>query len=266
MSATSPKSTAHFLQVTELTGAEISREQWERMCHRYYWAGSYCDDRDVLEAGCGAGQGLSYLLGRAQSLKGGDYSLEVVSSLPPSLRGRVGVQVFDCQQMPFPDDSFDVVILFEAIYYLASAERFVQEARRVLRRNGTLLIASANKDLYDFNPSPHSCTYYGVVEMRNLLQSNGFDPTFFGYFPADSVSLRQRFLRPMKAIAVKLNLVPKTMEGKRLLKRLVFGQMMPLPEQMSDEVAAKDYVAPSLVSSNLPDRTHKVIYCAARLL
>lgn len=75
---------------------------------------------------------------------------------------------FDAQNMPHADNSMDVIIIFEAIYYLPSAERFVSECKRVLRDGGRVLVVTANKDLYDFNPSPHSYKYYGVIELKKF--------------------------------------------------------------------------------------------------
>jgi hypothetical protein len=130
-----------------------------------------------------------------------------------------------------------------------------------LRPGGKLLIAIANKDLYDFNPSPFSFVYHGVVELRDLLRSAGFAPAFFGYLRVDDVSLRQRLLRPVKGLAVRFNLMPKTMSGKKLLKRLVFGRMTTMPESIAAGMTA--YSPPDPIPADAPDRAHKVIYCAA---
>lgn len=46
----------------------------------------------------------------------------------------------DAQELPFQDATFDVVLLLEAIYYLPHAEKFMAEARRVLRPDGILFI------------------------------------------------------------------------------------------------------------------------------
>jgi SAM-dependent methyltransferase len=43
--------------------------------------------------------------------------------------------------LPFDDESFDLVICIEALYYVADSERAVSEIRRVLRPGGTSLIA-----------------------------------------------------------------------------------------------------------------------------
>lgn len=257
------EATEHFLNVTELPGEEVSQEQLERLCHRYYWAADYARDRDVLEVACGAGPGLHYLAQRAKSVKAGDYSPEVLARAQRHVGSEVELRVFDAQDMPYPDESFDTVIIFEALYYVPSAERFVAEVKRVLRPGGTLLVSNANKDLYDFNPSPHSTVYHGVVELRQLLECAGFKTSFWGYIKVDEVSLRQRILRPIKKLAVEFNLMPKTMAGKKLLKRLVFGQMVPMPETVTEGLAP--YVPATPIDAANPDYIHKVFYCAATL-
>lgn len=254
--------TAQFVDVTELVGEEISREQLERLCHRYYWASQFCEGRDVLEVACGSGPGLRYLAAKARSIKAGDYSPEVLARAKAHIGNDIELRVFDAQDIPFPDKSFDVVILFEALYYIPSAERFVAEAWRILRPGGFLLIVNSNKDLYDFNPSPFSTVYHGVVELRRLIEAAGFKPSFFGYLAVDQVSFRQRILRPIKKIAVMLNLIPRTMAGKKLLKRLVFGRATQMPHAVADGMAP--YSEPVIIPNNTPDRLHKIIYCAAK--
>ena len=253
--------TAHFLDVTELTGEEISREQMERLCHRYYWAAEYCAGRDVLEVACGSGPGLAYLAGKARSLKAGDYSHEVLSRAKAHIGDAVDLRVFDAQAMPYDDCSFDVVLIFEALYYIPSPQRFFAEAKRVLRPGGLLLIITANKDLYDFNPSPFSHTYHGADELDRDLRAAGFESKLFGYFPVAKASARQRILRPIKKAAVTFNLIPKTMAGKRILKRLVFGAGVAMPESITDGMAR--YGPPVPIPPDVPDRRHKIIYCVA---
>ncbi len=250
-----------YLSVTELAGDDVAVEQVDRMCQRYYWAGTYCHGKDVLELGCGTGQGAGYLAGLASSYRAGDYSEKILGIARAHYGERIKFQQLDAQQLPFENGSFDVVILFEAIYYLPSAERFVSECRRVLRSGGKVLIATANKDLYDFNPSPHSNTYYGVSELQDLFRRYGFDATFFGNTPMDSLSRRQRILRPVKKIVANSGLMPKTMAGKKMLKRLVFGSLVPMPAEIVAGMVP--YVDPVPIPADRPDRMHKVLYCVA---
>jgi SAM-dependent methyltransferase len=250
-----------FSTVTELADDQVTREQIERMCHRYFWAGEYCRDKDVIEVACGAGQGLGFLSQLARSLRAGDYCAKLLSLAKSHYGDRVNLSEFDAQQMPFNDNSADVVIIFEAIYYLPRVEEFLKECRRVLRNEGKVLVATANKDLYDFNPSPYSCRYLGVVELKEIFQAHGFDTEFFGVSSYDAAPARQRVLRVVKAIAVKMGLMPHTMDGKKLLKRLVFGSLVTMPREV--RAGAAPYVPPTPLPLGAPDMRHKVIYCEA---
>lgn len=253
-----------YSSVTELAGDEVSREQVERISARYYWAGSYCRDRDILEVACGTGQGLGYLAGLARSLVAGDITPALVERARRHYGQRMDIRVMDAANLPFSDRSLDVVILFEAIYYLPDAPRFVSECRRVLRPGGQVLVATANKDLYDFNPSPYSHRYYGVLELAELFGEQGFGCEFFGAYPYERVTFRQRLLRPAKRLVVAFNLMPKTMAGKKLLKRLVFGQLVTMPAEIGAPGPA--YIPPVRLPAGRPDREHKVLYLAASLV
>ena len=252
-----------FVALTEISGDEVTTEQVGRLARRYYWAGDFCVGKDVLEAACGAGQGVGYLASRAQSLTAGDYSNSLLEIARAHYGPRLQFRQFDAQEIPFLDQSFDVVILFEALYYLPNAELFFMECRRVLRPGGMLLIATANKDLFDFNPSPRSYRYLGVAELHRELAATGFDVKCFGDTPLSSVSVRQRLLRPIKAVAARCGLIPESMAAKKLLKRFVFGGLVAMPAEITEGTAPKR--APKALEAGIPDRAHKVIFCAATL-
>ena len=252
-----------FSSVTELAGDEVSQEQVERICHRYYWAGQYCAGKDVLEVACGSGQGLGYLATVAKSVEAGDYTEKILNIARARYCDRISLKLFDAQDMPYADNSKDVIIMYEALYYIPSAAKFVAECRRVLRPGGQVLIATANKDLYDFNPSPFTFEYHGVVELGQLFAKHGFLSECFGYMPISEVSLRQKILRPVKKLAVMLGLIPKTTQGKKFFKRLVFGGLVKMPVDITADMFP--YEAPQPLAPAVPDREHKVIYCAATL-
>jgi SAM-dependent methyltransferase len=252
-----------FLEVTELPGTPISGEQVERLLSRYRWAADFCAGRDVVEVACGAGPGLGMLAAPARTIEGGDYSEPILEFARRHYGARVPLQRLDAQVLPFPNRSKDVIILFEAIYYLPHPQQFVAECARVLRPGGKVLISSANKDLWDFHPSPHSHRYFGVPELRDLFEASGFRCVFFGYQPAARMALRQRVLRPIKRFAVMSGLMPKTMSGKRWLKRIVFGAQVPMPAELDPNAQPREAARP--IADGAPDITHKVIYCAATL-
>src|SRR5262245_32429763 len=138
----------NFVEVTELAGSGISAEQLTRMAHRYGWAAGFCGQKDVVEVACGSGPGLGALASVSRSLEAGDYSEDILKIAKAHYGARFPLRQLDAQALPYADASKDVVILFEAIYYIPDATRFVRECRRVLRPGGQVLIASANKDLY----------------------------------------------------------------------------------------------------------------------
>lgn len=255
--------TTNYLSVTEMPGSRVSREQIERLCARYVWAGGFCDGKDVVEAGCGPGQGLGYLQEKAKSLVAGDTCEETLAQAREHYSDRVDLRCFDASDMPFANGTKDVIILLEAIYYLPDVHKFLAECLRILRPGGQVLVVTANKDLSDFTPSPYSYTYWGASELYSLFSQHGFITDISGGTPIDDLSVRQRVLRPVKRVATSLGLIPKTMAGKRLLKRLVFGHLVEMPQEITADTAP--FVPPRPISPYSQDRSHKVIYCAATL-
>lgn len=252
-----------YWSVTETSGDEVSQEQIHRMCQRYFWAASYCGGKDVLELACGTGQGLGVLAAKARSLQAGDISDRMVETVRKHYGSRVSVSTINAESLPMKDQSLDVILLFEAIYYLPNAQKFVRECKRALRPGGKVLIATANKDLFDFHASPHSFVYYGVAELEALFGNEGFSVVCYGNSPVAEVSMVQKILRPIKKVASSLNLIPKTMAMKKLLKRVVFGALVPLPAEITPDMAVE--VTLSKVTPGVADRGHKVIFCEASL-
>lgn len=253
-----------YVSVTELSGDDVTSEQVQRLARRYYWAADYCDGKDVLEVGCGAGQGAGILAAVAKSFVAGDVSIPLLDLARSHYGDRIDFRQLNALDLAVPDASFDVVAIFEAIYYVPDLDRFLAECRRVLRDGGTLLIVTANKDLYDFNPSEHSYRYLGVSELSAELGRRGFEVYCFGDTRASAVSLRQRMLRPLKAAASRAGLIPNSMQAKKLLKRFVFGNLVRMPAEVTDKTATKE--APTPLDATKPDTIHKVIYCEARLV
>jgi SAM-dependent methyltransferase len=60
--------------------------------------------------------------------------------------------------LPFPDESFDLVMCIQALYYLPDPARAVREIRRVLRRGGTALVSVPLVWEYDRSVLTHRFT------------------------------------------------------------------------------------------------------------
>jgi SAM-dependent methyltransferase len=251
-----------FTSVTEISGDEVTKEQIDRAYRRYIWGSQFCLGKDVLEVACGSGFGLGLLARKSNSFRAGDYDPALVAHANKVYGGRIEILELDAENLPFPDHSLDVIMIFEAVYYL-DFDRFLDECARLLRPGGRVLISSANKDLFDFNPSPQSTQYLGVVEFGDAFRARGFDMSFYGCSPVSEVGLWQKMLRPVKKWAVSLGMIPKTMTGKKFLKRLVFGGLRTMPEELREE--AWQGSMPEPIPAERPDTIHKIIYCEARL-
>ena len=254
-----------YVEVTETPGVKIPREQLYRLYSRYKFAADFCKDKDVLEVACGAGQGLGYLAKTAKRVVGGDIDENNLKFAREAYSGRPNIElrVLDAQQLPFEDNSFDVVILYEAIYYLNKPEDFIKESLRVLRKNGIIMICTVNKDWADFNPSPYSYKYFSAPELSGMLQGGGFsDIKVYGECPVDDGGAKDKIISFIKRAAVSLHLMPKTMKGKEFLKRIFFGKLMPMPAEVRDGMA--EYIAPVPISAALPNKGYKVLFAVGR--
>src|SRR5437870_10496788 len=211
---------SNYTTVTEVPGLRASREQVAMLSTRYAFAAEFCHDKHVLEIACGSGQGLGYLANKARKLIGGDYMENLLKGAHQHYRGRVPLLCLDAHALPFRDSSFDVVLLYEAIYYLANPEYFLDECRRVLRERGMLLLCTVNKEWSDFNPSPFSTRYFTARELLDLLHQHQFQVQLSGAFPTNRETIKDDIISFLKRAAVSLDLMPKTMKGKELLKRI----------------------------------------------
>lgn len=102
----------------------------------------------ILDVGCGSGETLEalYELGH-RDLHGIDIDIPNKGLLHDA---RFDARVADALQMPFPDNSFDLIVNIHVLHHFMTAERverFLGECKRVLKPGGRLAIL-------DFPSSP----------------------------------------------------------------------------------------------------------------
>ena len=131
------------------------------------------DGRSALDLGCGNGWATRVLragLGASGSAVGLDASTVMVeraaalSENIPGLRFVHGA----FEALPFPEDAFDHVFSFEALYYSSDLDRSLAEIRRVLRSDGTLTIGT---DHYLENEDCHSWSTDLGIPMEMMDES-----------------------------------------------------------------------------------------------
>ena len=252
-----------YSSITEIANEGAPRHQLEILYARYLLARRHSDQKDVLEVACGSGQGLGFLKSKARLVVGGDYTENLLQVANVHYRNGMPLLRLDAHDLPFADHSFDVILLYEAIYYLAQPARFLAECRRVLRFGGRLLISTVNCEWADFNPSPFSTTYFSGRGLFDLLENQGFRVELFGGFPDQKKGLKSKLLSFIKRTAVSFHIIPKTMKGKGLLKRIFYGPLTPIPAEITEGMA--EFTEPARLSPNDPLSSYKFIYAVAHL-
>ena len=98
----------------------------------------------TLELGCGNGAYTKILIREATCLTATDYSEEMVAVSKRRLKGigNIRVETANCLSLSYPDASFDTVFMANLLHIIPEPDKAVAEARRVVRRNGRLLIIS----------------------------------------------------------------------------------------------------------------------------
>jgi SAM-dependent methyltransferase len=101
-------------------------------------------EKDVLEVSCGHGGGAAYLVRtfRPASYTGLDFNPDGIAFA----RRRYDLSTLDfvhgdAEDLPFPEESYDVVINVEASHAYHHLDRFLREVERVLRPGGRFLYA-----------------------------------------------------------------------------------------------------------------------------
>jgi len=212
-----------YTTITEQWGMVATPHQKSMAYTRYRFAARQAQGKRLLEVGCGTGMGLGYLREKCAMAVGGDYELGNLREAQRHLPDDYPLVRFDAHRLPFRDGSFDAVVLFEAIYYLRHPESFVAECRRLMHPAGKIVVCLPNKNRPGFNPSPFSAKYHSASELRSLMEGGGFTAEIFGGFPLTEPGPLTGVAVALRKYVVGSGLVPKTMAGKAIVKRLIYG-------------------------------------------
>lgn len=278
--------------VTESPSLKASQEQVARLYQRYCFARQFAKGKDVIEVACGSGIGLGYLAKVARKVTGGDIDEKNVAlakknyaakngNAALSIKGNgskegqvivdykgleaganIDIVMMDAHKLNFPGEQFDLLLLYEAIYYLKEPPIFVSEAERVLRRNGVMIVCSVNKDWQDFHPSPYAHKYFSVPEFYELFKNRFSKIEMYGGFPIERKGLKNKVLSFVKRMAVDFNLIPGSLKARVYLKRIFMGRLVPLPAEVYEDMAT--FEVPVLIPVDKVNKDFKIIYAVAR--
>ncbi len=139
----------------------------------------------VLEVGCGTGHWLA-VVRDCVHVVGIDVSLATLQKAA-SVRRELLLIRGEAENLPFPDQAFDVVFCVNAIHHFTNPSTFIAEAHRLLRSNGILAVIGMNphtgKDrwfIYDYFPGTREVDLQRYPSPRAIIgwmTSIGFEQT-----------------------------------------------------------------------------------------
>lgn len=116
----------------------------ETLCQRVYTTTGVNDHDHLLDAGCGFGGTIASLNEQFHNLKMTGLNIDprqlerARQAIRPLANNQITFIEGDACQLPFADNSMDVVLAVECIFHFPSREDFFREAKRVLRPGGRL--------------------------------------------------------------------------------------------------------------------------------
>jgi ubiquinone/menaquinone biosynthesis C-methylase UbiE len=141
------------------------------------------DDDIVLDIGCGGGININRMSKNAKKVYGVDYSIESVNLSREVNRqeiydGKVEILKGNVQDLPFEDNTFDIVTAFETVYFWPNIEKSFGEVKRVLKPGGIFLIgmeSNGNDNLtMKISEKLINMTVYNDEEITEFLKNNGY--------------------------------------------------------------------------------------------
>ncbi len=156
--------------------------------------------QDLLDCGCGTAPMLSLLHEKypEKHYTGIDLTPKMIEVAKSKQMENVDLIVGDCENLPFAENSFDVVICCQSFHHYPNVQDFFHSVYRVLRPNGRLILRdmTANTaaarwffnhiEMPVINLTGHGDVHvYGRDEVRQLCKNAGLQMELFekrGFF------------------------------------------------------------------------------------
>ena len=137
---------------------------------RYMFATQLTKKKRVLDLGCGCGYGSYYVAKKgASTVIGVDRSDEAIEfSRRRFAANNLTFLLADARNLPFSSMRFDVVTAFELIEHIKDYSEMLKEAKRLLTRNGILVLSTPNKETYKTKDEFH-IKEFTLEELRKTL-------------------------------------------------------------------------------------------------
>lgn len=135
---------------------------------------------DVVDLGCGEGSMVQLMARRARSVVGVDNAPNMVE-VGERLARENGLENLryvegDIEEVPLPDKSFDLALLSQALHHATRPHRALEEAHRLLRPGGRLLLMDLREHTFEKARELYADLWLGFSEdfLHEALEKAGF--------------------------------------------------------------------------------------------
>ncbi len=140
---------------------------------RYNFATQFSKSKTVLDIACGTGYGSQLLSTKGEAIKviGIDISKNAIEfSKKYYQEDNINFLIDDAQTLTSQsDDSFDLIVSFETIEHINYPEKFIKQTKRLLKKDGILIISTPNANTYPKGNKYH-INEQSPNEFRSLLK------------------------------------------------------------------------------------------------
>ena len=176
--------TRQFGNPSGLFGRFIGNGMAKRNIYHAQWTVSLLDiqpQQRVLEIGFGPGVSTQIVAEKASQgfVAGIDHSQTMIQAASQRnakaiQTGRMELKQGEVGSLPYPDESFDIVLSLHSIYFWQNPVECLREIKRVLRPDGKLAITIQPKDKWVQNVDDKVMTLYFGKDLASMFSEAGY--------------------------------------------------------------------------------------------
>ena len=207
-----------FTSIQEISEWVSPKEEWKSVAEyilflkqskAYEYVKPYCNDKYILDYGCGTGYGVMTISEHAKGAIGVDINQQMIDYCNERYR-KVNVSFKKVQAeypLPYENGVFDIIVSFQVIEHLPNVQRYLYETKRLLKDEGLLFITTPNRKyrLLPFEKSwnPEHIREYSYKSLNDEMRRSFSEVRIFGVHGndiVDSIERKRVYRSPMKHV------------------------------------------------------------------